>query len=203
MKLLPILFLLIFIHSYICQENKLNIVDDFDTSIDAFPWIVSIQFNYLGKLEHVCGGALVSDIFVLTAASCFGRALSLFSLFSIHAGIGSIYNENEAAEQTRSVSQIILHPNYVSDKFLNNLALVRVSPAFNIKSLSVSIISLSNLTSLENMDLVTIGWNVMANQSNSSMPTIRLQQITVREGVQCTKNESFDPKIQLCAIGKI
>jgi len=84
----------------------------------------------------------------------------------------------------------------------NDLALVRVSQSFNITSLSVSTISLWNLTSLENIDLISIGWNLMAGQSNSSISSTFLQQITVREDVQCTNNKSFNPKTQLCAVGK-
>lgn len=94
MKLFPIVFFLVFIHSYTCQKNRVNFVDDIDTSIDTFPWMVSIQVNVSGKAQHFCSGALVSDIFALTAAICFDRKLSYFRLFSIHAGIDSIYNGN-------------------------------------------------------------------------------------------------------------
>jgi len=163
--------------------------------------MVSIRLSLLERI-HLCSGVLVSDIFVLTAARCFDRRLSFIRFFSIQAGIHSIYNESEATEQLRLIPQIIIHPNYTANKFLNNLALVRVSQSFNIESFSVSTISLSNLTSLEDMPLITVGWKFMANQSDSSLPSTFLQQMTVRENVQCTKNKSFDSKTQLCAIGE-
>jgi secreted trypsin-like serine protease len=203
MKLFLILLLLVFIHSYICQEkNEARNSDDFDTPIDVFPWIVSIRIRHSDELKHICSGVIVSDIFVLTAASCFGPFISLFSIFSIKAGVHNIYNENESTEQLRTISQIITYPNNTAKNILNDLALVRVSQSFNITSLSVSTISLSNLTSLENIDLISIGWNLMTSQSNSSILSKFPQQITVREDVQCTKNKSFNPKTQLCAVGK-
>lgn len=202
MKVLSELFFVILIYSYIDQGNEANAVDDLDASINTFPWVVSIQFQFFGDVEHVCGGVILSDIFVLTAASCFGAASNLSDLFSIRAGIDTTYHTQSAAEQIQPVSHIILHPYYESDKFLNNLALVRVSQAFDLESLSVSIIPLSNWTSLENLDLVTVGWNRQANQSDSSVPIILLRQTTVQEDIQCTANHSLDPKTQLCAIGE-
>jgi len=100
MKLFLILLLLTFIYDSICQgKNEARNSDDFDTPINAFPWMVSIRVRFFGKLQHVCSGVIVSDIFVLTAASCFGQLISLFSSFSIKAGIHNIYNENESTEQ--------------------------------------------------------------------------------------------------------
>ncbi|CAF4832682.1 unnamed protein product [Rotaria sp. Silwood1] len=162
--------------------------------------MVSVRFDVLGSVTHMCGGAILSDIFVLTAANCFVQLTAFPNWFSIKAGIHNIYIENQETEQLRTVSQIILHPNYSSVNYLSNIALVRVSSPFNIKGLSVSTISLSNLTLLENMDLITIGWDFTTNSSNTSIPSPFLQQITVQENVPCSQ-KSIDPNTQLCATG--
>jgi secreted trypsin-like serine protease len=200
MKVLPILFLLIFIHSHASEKMNGRIFDGSQAQINEFPWMVSIRVALPDQLIHLCGGAIVSDIFVVTAASCFPPAgLPFPILFSIKAGIYNILNETESIGQLRSVSQIILHPSYMPNKFLSNIALVRVSQPFSFTTLSVSPISLSNLTSLENIDLITIGWGLTSNQSNSSTAAGYLQQRTVRENVQCNLT---DPYSQLCATGK-
>jgi hypothetical protein len=71
-----------------------------------------------------------------------------------------------------------------------------------MKTLSVAAISLSNLTSLENMNLTTVGWGLMTNRTNSTGPTIFLQQIIIQENVRCSQNVVIDPDTQLCATGE-
>jgi secreted trypsin-like serine protease len=202
MKLFSILLLLTFLQSNVCHESQARIFGGSEAPIDAFPWMVSIRLDALNQLVHLCGGAIVSDSFVLTAASCVQQAVVFNSLFSINAGIHSVTNGNETTGQLRRISQAILHPNYNSQNNLNNIALVRVSPAFNMKTLSVAAISLSNLTSLENMNLTTVGWGLMTNRTNSTEPTIFLQQIIIQENVRCSQNVVIDPDTQLCATGE-
>ena len=200
MRLFSILFSMIFIRVYSCQENEERIFDGSQVSNNTFPWMVSIRLDFLDNLSHQCGGSILSNMFVITAANCF-HGLTLFpGIFSIKAGTNNIFDENEATIQIRTVSQIIIHPNYDSKNFLNNIALVRVSFPFNMTTLSVSLISLSNLTSVEDMDLITIGWDFRTNDSNSSMTRTTLQQTTVQENVQCSEN-SNNPDTQLCATG--
>jgi secreted trypsin-like serine protease len=200
MKFVGILLLLIFIHSFVCEKNKEKNSDGTEAPVNAFPWMVSIRLNFVNVFMRDCGGVIVSDIFILTASSCFQDMALLASFFTIKAGIHKIGGESEATEQARSISSLLPHPNYTSNFFLNDLVLIRVSSPFDFNSSSVSPISLSNLTSLENMDLITAGWGPM----NPSAPTgtaIPLQQVTVKENIQCTQNKSTNPMIQLCVTG--
>ena len=194
MNLFRQLFLAIFISSFVCDENEGNL----NASIHDFPWLVSIQFDFF-VTRHVCGGVIVSNTFVLTAASCFDEGLNLIGLFLVHAGIDNIYDTSNRDRQILTISQITVHPNYTSETFLNNLALVRVSSPFNLVS---SIISLSNVTSFENMNLLTIGWNHVIDPLNSHVPMTLLRQTMVRESIQCAVNPVFKSETQLCTVGK-
>jgi secreted trypsin-like serine protease len=204
MKFLPIFILLLILHGFFGQEIDGRIFDGTETSEDEFPWMVSVRFHdprQQNSTTNICGGSIISDIFVLTAASCFFNASQYSYGFSIKAGIHNIINGNEEKEQLRSIAYIIEHPNYNSIRFLNDLALVRVTSPFNLKTINVNTISLSNLTSVENMDLVTIGWGVL-NPLNPTIAATILQKVTVREDVECTKNKMSNSTTQLCASGK-
>ncbi|CAF3016792.1 unnamed protein product [Rotaria sp. Silwood2] len=204
MKFLTVFILLLIVHEFVGQEIAARIFDGSVASADTYPWMVSVRFNGLQETDpilHVCGGSIVSEIFLLTAASCFfGAHTNGFNLFSIKAGVHNIINGSEKLEQVRSISHIIVHPNYNSNRFLNDLAVVRVSPAFNMTALNLDMISLSNLTSLENMNLTAIGWGIL-NQSDPTVSARFLQQVIVQENVECTKTKAINSTTQLCAPG--
>lgn len=50
-------------------EGVDRIVGGEDTAIEHWPWQVSLQWNH----QHICGGALVSTQWIISAAHCFTR----------------------------------------------------------------------------------------------------------------------------------
>ena len=155
-----VLFLFVFTQHYHSAENiQERIVDDSKASLHAYPWMVSIRLNFLGVVKRDCGGVIISDSFILTAASCLENVTIFAPYFIIKAGgLHRIGGFIEVTEQVRFVSQLISHPNYTHRFYLNDLALIRVSSPFRVDQPGVSPINFSNLTSVENINLTTIGW---------------------------------------------
>lgn len=182
-----------------CAGVESRIFDGFDADINDFPWMVSVRFS---TVTHLCGGAILSEDYILTGASCIpALLLTLPNLLVVKAGINRLVGGNETTEQTRNVSQIILHPNFNSSMIhRNNVALLRLSQPWDLINSNLSTIALSNLTSVEDLDLVTLGWGYNSLSNQSTLP-VNLQQAIIKEDVQCTQNKLEDPSTQLCAPG--
>ncbi|KAK7940007.1 hypothetical protein WMY93_003333 [Mugilogobius chulae] len=83
--------------------------------------MASVQF----KKKHVCGGFLIQDDFVLTAAHC-----RRFPEMRVVLGAHNISNEKEKGQQKIQVEKYFKHPNYeVNGKFDFDIMLLKCSVA--------------------------------------------------------------------------
>ena len=115
MQALIVAIVLTFSYEFIAGEINGRISDGEETAVDQFPWKVSIRFNGPPSSNFsldICGGSIISDEFVLTAASCFFGATSLFESFSVRAGTNDITNPIQATQQDRAIVHIIARPDY-------------------------------------------------------------------------------------------
>lgn len=115
--LLPVFLTLSFniLHAQITP----NIVGGNDTDIDEVPWQVLLEIND----QDVCGVSIIAPNWILTAAHCV-EGLSPNDIRVI-AGITLRSQKNNG--QIRYVTQIIIHPDYDSNNFENDLALIQLS----------------------------------------------------------------------------
>lgn len=202
LKFVFLLFFVFFSKNFeLCRGFSGRIFDGVETNVTNYPWMVSIR---LGTVNHLCGGAILSDQFVLTAASCFpSLIIHIQNIFILKAGINQLVDGNEPTEQTRTISRIFLHPNFNSLKGNeNNLALVFLSTPLNLNESGISTISLSNLESVENLDLTTIGWGFGYQANQSALPKV-LQEKIIQENIECKTKNLTNPLTQICADGSI
>ncbi|XP_058258466.1 serine protease 27-like [Hemibagrus wyckioides] len=105
----------------VCGRPPLNtrVVGGQNASAGSWPWQVSIQSPlYYGG--HFCGGSLINKDWVLTAAHCFARTNTSLTVYLGKQTINGS-NPNQIA---RGVKQVILHPNFNSTTFNNDIALL-------------------------------------------------------------------------------
>jgi secreted trypsin-like serine protease len=88
------------------------------------PWQVSLQFPFDQEFEHFCGGSIVNERWIVTAAHCADGVPA--RLMRVVAGDHSL-TVSEGVEQAVSVSRAVIHPRYNPEAFENDIALLELS----------------------------------------------------------------------------
>ncbi|XP_016160175.1 PREDICTED: acrosin-like [Ficedula albicollis] len=101
-----------------------NATANLDVPPGAWPGIASVQVTMENGTWHMCTGALVSQRWVVTAASCFDGAGPVVE-WKVVMGATDLAQPGPEA-QVFQVKQILLHQDYVAATVTNNIALLEL-----------------------------------------------------------------------------
>lgn len=157
------------------------------------PFQVSLQAYRRNRWRHFCGGAIITEHHVLTAAHCVDK----MKPEDIHVVAGTL-TWNSGGQRHR-VAATRVHPQFsMSPRITNDIAVLKVQPAFNLRKSSMDIISLGGTSRIgAGVNVRITGWGAITPTANGGLPD-KLQQLDyktitneecARKGFRVTPNE--------------
>ncbi|KAL4112928.1 hypothetical protein QTP88_016643 [Uroleucon formosanum] len=190
--------------------SKTQIVGGSFAELGAWPWMAALGYQNISlpnsKYKWMCGGSLISDRYVLTAAHCT-VGLGMYRLSVVRLGDLNLNpNVVDGADPIDvAILRVIIHNQYNTRELKNDIALLELgnSVGFNqfIQPICLPILLQHRATSLVEFELSLAGWgSTMLSQSSDSLMEVELPVV---ENSECKQKYSiFDIDIddtQLCA----
>lgn len=133
-----------------------------------FPYMVSLRTATQEKGDiswrrHKCGGAILGDRWIVTAAHCAANSYENISNLAVAVGSHHISNDG----QIYRLDQILIHPAYSLAELINDVGLLRTVNRIQFKISLVQSISLRKQIVGADIAAVTSGWGLVKVRQKS------------------------------------
>uniref|UniRef100_U5EYM3 Putative trypsin-like serine protease n=1 Tax=Corethrella appendiculata TaxID=1370023 RepID=U5EYM3_9DIPT len=194
--------LILYVNSFECGKRKTKISGLIKSGYQAlegtWPWHVAIyrlkieKFN--SKWEYSCGGTLLSDKIVLTAAHCLYDGNNILSESSVQVKLGKYrLRVNDAYEITRGVSKLFIHEEYNVSTYRHDIALLQLneSSVFNdyIQPACLWDVDPQTSNSVIGTDGFVNGWGYIEN--NTLSDTLNQATIPMIDYLTCIESNPY------------
>ncbi|XP_050959723.1 granzyme G-like [Labeo rohita] len=181
-------------HLTFTAHVNVGIVNGKEAKPHSRPYMVSIQ----EKNKHICGGFIISDRFVMTAAHCRNKVLTVV------LGAHNLQNKKENPVRIK-VESYYSHPQYTSEFFHNDILLLRLEKNAQLNN-KIKLISIpAKEGDIEADSVCSIaGWGLLetnGSQSNHLMET----NVKVMNNKECERKwgeEEFSASLMMCVYGE-
>ncbi|XP_066929537.1 trypsin delta-like [Clytia hemisphaerica] len=184
----------------VCGKSRLamnRIVGGSTARQGEFPWQVALMRR--GRTLPICGGTLISDKWIITAAHCL-RDLS--TLEGVVLGAHAFgFNVNEATREERNIvfNDIKVHPDYNPATFHNDIALIPMNRPVQYTS-NIRPACLVDVAPPAGSEVVISGWGtISAGGPQSAILKDTKVNIVSRERCQASFEDAIITQNMMCA----
>ncbi|KAF9796699.1 hypothetical protein SFRURICE_008109 [Spodoptera frugiperda] len=125
-----------------CGDSAADrIIGGLNAGLGDFPWIARLGYLEDDEIDYMCGGALVTDRHVVTAAHCVQKSDYGLVLTTVRLGEHDTRTDPDCelkvcapAVQDRGIKRIISHPQFNKPAFHNDVAIIELDKPVTLNS---------------------------------------------------------------------
>ncbi|XP_023360047.1 transmembrane protease serine 12 [Sarcophilus harrisii] len=172
-----------------------RVVGGHSAELGGWPWIVSLQVKMFPRAVHVCGGSLISENWVLTAAHCL-KDIREPQFWRAVVGVHNLFQRHRNTKKIK-IKEIIIHPQFIPDTYENDIALFHLKRAVSYNDY-VQPICLPFFKEVFNLNTDTrcfvSGWGKTTEEGNAS-DTLQEAELHYIPRSTCNKRESYGGRV--------
>ncbi|XP_062549415.1 brachyurin-like [Armigeres subalbatus] len=148
-----------------------------------FPYQVALVINF-AQGSGLCGGSIISNDYILTAAHCVLGASGGTALVGAH---NRLNNEPFQQSIVFELNGITIHPEYTSNTIRNDIATIRLtnSIVFDERVQPVRLPSLNDTRTFSGRMATVSGWGRLSDTSPNTSPVVRFATNPIITNANC------------------
>jgi len=187
----------LYAHLHNSSDFTTSIINGQKVSLGNYPWFASVDiWLHNGIPYHICGGTLIDESWVLTAAHCF-----LGNDYEYNVKIGKLSEHSSEGITSREVDYLCIHEEYSAQTSAKDIALLRLKePVDGAETLQLA--THGSMTYYENMPLRVIGMGLEDQTNKIYSDHLMEADVFLIKSQDCKKamNVFFDNS-KICASG--
>lgn len=172
-----------------CDSSQGLIIGGQNAKAGEFPHMVAIGYRNLdNEVQYKCGGSLISEQHVLTAAHC--RIADRVRPSEVRLGdLNLVLREFELPEENIAIESFNAHEKYDPNENKNDIAVIKLARkvAFS-KYIRPACLGTSNIV-LKNKKVIATGWGLTESVSSKNSDIMQKVELSIIENDKC--NEIF------------
>jgi len=170
-------------------KRSTKIVGGIETEVNEYPWQAALILND----QFQCGGSLISDQWVLSAAHCImGNPPESFK---ITMGEHDQSSETEADTVTIDVDQIINHPNYDSATENNDFTLMKLKEKIDFSQhphiRPICLPGSPDAGDYDGVMAIVSGWGALSFGTGDYPDTLQEVEVEVYSNEECVADSGY------------